>query len=129
MTDYLARLPLEGNILPFVRPSMGTTLRTIAQRAVARRLALGWTRQELADRTGIAIDTLKRFERTGHVSLERLLKVALVLDAMHQFEELFPEPVATSLAELEQLRANRARRRGRRRSPQPVVRPPETGAS
>ena len=42
-------------------------------------------REELAQRSGIAVDTLKRFEQTGQVSLERLLKVAVVLDAVHEF--------------------------------------------
>jgi len=102
-------------MLPFIVSSPGALLRQIAGRAVARRVALGWTREELAQRSGIAVDTLKRFEQTGQVSLERLLKVAVVLDAVHEFTALFPEPVAGSLAELEALTAARGRRRVRGR--------------
>ena len=99
--------------------TIGFLLKQVARRAVARRLAVGWTRDELAQRSGVAVDTLKRFEQTGQVSLERLLKIALALDALHEFGALFPEPPATSLAALEaQVAARgrqRARSRGRRR--------------
>ncbi len=100
-------------MLPFTGETPGALLLHVARRAVARRLALGWTRKELARRTGIAIDTLKRFEQTGQVSLERLLKVALALNALREFTALFPEPAPASLAELEALAAARARKRGR----------------
>jgi transcriptional regulator with XRE-family HTH domain len=69
----------------------------------------------LAARAGVAPDTLKRFEQTGQISLERLVKLAVALDAMAGFEGLFPEPVATSLNELEAITTARTRRRGRRR--------------
>ena len=36
-----------------------------AQRAKALRLAQNITQQELADKTGIAVGTVKRFEKTG----------------------------------------------------------------
>lgn len=102
-------------MLPLTIASPGVLLRQIARRAVSRRLALGWTRDELAQRSGIAPDTLKRFEQTGHVSLERLLKIAVALDAVGEFGALFPTPEATSLAELEALAAVRRRQRGRLR--------------
>ena len=100
-------------MLPLPLASPGQVQLKIARRAVARRLALGWTRAELAARSGVAVDTLKRFEQTGQVSLERLLRVALALGALSEFAALFPEPAATSLEELERLTARRVRKRGR----------------
>jgi len=88
----------------------------IAQRAVARRLARGWTRVELAARAGVAPDTLKRFEQTGQISLARLLAVARVLDADREFAALFPRMEAESVAELAQLRRRHSRKRGVRRA-------------
>lgn len=112
-------------MLPLNVTTPGALLRQIARQAVARRLALGWTREELARRTGIPLDTLKRFEQTGQVSLERLLRVALALDALREFGALFPVSEATSLAELEALAASRrrmrARVRGGRARPTPSV--------
>ena len=104
-----------GYMLPINITPPGVLLRQIARRAVARRLALGWTRDELAQRTGVAVDTLKRFEQTGRVSMERLLKVALVLDALPEFAALFPARAANSLAELAAQGVKRGRQRGRRR--------------
>jgi transcriptional regulator with XRE-family HTH domain len=95
---------------------------------VACRVARGWTREEFSDRCGVAVDTLKRFEQTGQVSLERLLKIALALGALHEFNALFPEPVATSLDQLEARFAarRRVRVRGRRISSSAVsVEPPD----
>lgn len=100
---------------PLTAHSPGKLLRSISHAVVRRRLAIGWTRAELAARSGVAPDTLKRFEQTGQVSLERLLKVALALGALHEFGALFPEPEPSSLAELEALEAGRSRRRVRRR--------------
>ncbi|MBA3403406.1 MAG: helix-turn-helix transcriptional regulator [Gemmatimonadaceae bacterium] len=100
---------------PLKATSLGKLLQQVRQRAVARRLALGWTRRELAARTGIAPDTLKRFEQTGQISFERLLKIALAVDAVQEFGALFPQPVATSISELEMLMLARHRRRARAR--------------
>lgn len=99
--------------------SPGTVQRQLARRVVTCRVALGWTREELAQRSGIAIDTLKRFEQTGQVSLERLLKIAVALDALREFSGLFPEPAAASLDELEAraIARRRIRVRGRRTTP------------
>jgi len=117
-----------GRMLPLTLTSPGALLRQIARRAVARRLALGWTRDELARRSSIAPDTLKRFEQTGHVSLERLLKIAVALDAVGEFGALFPPPEATSLAELDALAAVRRRQRGRLRGTRRGVRERPEGA-
>lgn len=105
-----------GNMRPLVFTSLGAVQRQIARRAVAGRLARGWTRGELAERSGIAVDTLKRFEQTGQISLVRLLKIAVALDSLQEFSGLFQEPAASSLDELEThvTARRRIRARGRR---------------
>lgn len=80
----------------------------------ARRLGLGWSRQMLATRAGASLWTLKHFERTGQISLETLIKVAVVLDEVRGLEGLFaarPERPA-SLSDLEKLHPP-VRKRGR----------------
>jgi transcriptional regulator with XRE-family HTH domain len=81
----------------------------IAERARALRIARGWTQQELADRSGVALDTLRRFERTGKVSVDRLVRIAVVLDAVAPLGELFAAPPAATLAELERAEQRRVR--------------------
>lgn len=45
----------------------------------ARRLEQGLTQAGLADRSGVALATLRRFEQTGAVSLESFLKLLMAL--------------------------------------------------
>jgi transcriptional regulator with XRE-family HTH domain len=82
----------------------------IAHRVRVRRLARGWTRRELAERTGIPTPTLRKFEADGQIQLARLLQIAAVLDASREFETLFAAPVPTSL---DQLAPRPERQRGR----------------
>ena len=85
----------------------------LARRVKARRLERGWTQQEIADRSGIALATYRRFERSGRISLERLLKLAVILDAQAGFDDLFAAPPARSLSDLED-EEHRTRKRGKR---------------
>jgi transcriptional regulator with XRE-family HTH domain len=78
------------------------------------RLNRGWTQQELAERAGIALATYRSFERSGRMSLERLLKIATVLDARAGFDQLFAPPPARSLVELAAATRGPERKRGRR---------------
>ena len=87
----------------------------LAGRVRRLRLDRGWTQQEMAERAGVAPDTYRRFERTGSISLERLLKLAVVLDACAGVDQLFVPPPAGSLDELERRDLHRSRTRGRRR--------------
>jgi transcriptional regulator with XRE-family HTH domain len=44
---------------------------------------------ELADKSGVSLGSLKRFEYTGQISLESLLKLAHLFDRLDDFEEVF----------------------------------------
>lgn len=98
-------------MLPIELQSPREVARTLAQRVRALRLEREWTQEELAERAGIALSTYRRFERTGRVSLERLLRIALVLGVLPQFDPVFRPPPAESLDELE---SRGARQRGKR---------------
>ena len=72
-----------------------------AQRAKALRLEQNITQQELADKVGIAIGTIKRFEKSGEIQFNYLLRVALVLGRLDEFSDIFsPADVPVSLYEL-----------------------------
>nr|WP_263429661.1 helix-turn-helix transcriptional regulator [Nannocystis pusilla] len=78
------------------------------------RLARDWKRDTLAERAGISASTVKRFEATGQIALDNLLKLALALGCLEQFESVFAPPPARTLAELEQRGQGPVRQRGRR---------------
>ena len=57
--------------------------------------------QELADKIGIAIGTVKRFEKSGEIQFNHLLRLALVLGHLEEFVNIFePADVPDSLYEL-----------------------------
>lgn len=85
----------------------------LASRVRTRRLARRWTQAELARRAGVALSTLKLFEHKGHISLERLLRVAAALDDLESFRKLFEPPRARSLDEIEARTSVEARKYGR----------------
>lgn len=54
----------------------------LAEQARARRLQMELTQEGLAERSGIALPTLRKFERTGALSLESFLKIHMVLGGL-----------------------------------------------
>ncbi|MFT5736049.1 MAG: transcriptional regulator with XRE-family HTH domain [Maribacter sp.] len=48
----------------------------------------GLTQNELAERSGVSLGSLKRFETNGKVSLESLLKLVFVLGRLPDFEKV-----------------------------------------
>lgn len=69
-------------------------IRQVGQRIRIHRKARGWTQAELADRSGISLSTLKLLEREGRGSLQRLAKVAVILNLDGELRELFASPPA-----------------------------------
>jgi transcriptional regulator with XRE-family HTH domain len=60
----------------------------LASRFKARRLSKNLTQEGLAKRSGVSWSSLKRFESTGLIALESLLKLALVLDCLVDFDKV-----------------------------------------
>lgn len=87
---------------------------TLANRVREQRLLRGWSREELSARAGVAVPTLRKFEDTGKISLERLLKLAAALEFLGDFDRLAIQPGPTrSLADFETIESARRRQRGR----------------
>ena len=87
--------------------------RLLGQRTREQRLLHDWSRDTLAARAGVTPASLKRFENTGHASLDLVLRVALALGRLGDFEGLLSRPEASTLAELQRQARNRPRKRGR----------------
>jgi transcriptional regulator with XRE-family HTH domain len=49
------------------------------------------SQSETALRSGVSLGSLKRFEQTGQISLESLLKLAHLFDRLEDFETVFEE--------------------------------------
>jgi transcriptional regulator with XRE-family HTH domain len=66
-------------------------LREISQRFKTRRKALKLTQKELSQKSGVSLGSIKRFEQSGQIAFESLLKLALVLECLEDFEEVCGE--------------------------------------
>ncbi|MEI8138777.1 MAG: helix-turn-helix transcriptional regulator [bacterium] len=74
----------------------------LGAKAKALRLSAGWKRVTFAERAGVSEASLKRFEQTGQASLELVLRVAMSLGRLSEFEGLLEPPPARSIDELDQ---------------------------
>ena len=85
----------------------------IASRAKSKRLELNLSQETLSEKSGVSLGVLKKFERTGKISLESLLKLALVLDALLEFGSLFSPKPLESYVTIDQILKKKTRKRGR----------------
>ncbi len=63
----------------------------IAQRHRALRKRQKTSQKEMAERSGVSLGSLKRFERSGKISLESLLKLAHLLGRLSDFDKVLEE--------------------------------------
>ncbi len=64
-------------------------LKETAQKHRVLRKQLKLSQAHLAEKSGVSLGSLKRFEQTGNISFESLLKLAHVLGRLHDFETIF----------------------------------------
>ena len=63
-------------------------MQTLVQRSRAHRARKKLSQQQLAEQSGVSLGSLKRFETSGQISLESLLKIALTLGCLSDFDQL-----------------------------------------
>ena len=90
------------------------TVEAIAAGARRTRLVQNLTQAGLEQRSGVSLGTIKLFERTGKISLESLVKIAIALDVSDGFASLFADTKDTSSSIDELLRAEAARKSRKR---------------
>jgi transcriptional regulator with XRE-family HTH domain len=61
-------------------------LKDLAEKHKVLRKQAGLTQNELAKRSGVSLGSIKRFELTGQISLESLLKSVQILNRISDFE-------------------------------------------
>jgi transcriptional regulator with XRE-family HTH domain len=86
----------------------------LGRRLEGLRLANNWRRATLAQRAGVSVSTIQRFEHGGKITLENLLRVADALGRAEELALLFQPAPARSLDELERRSSRPLPKRGRR---------------
>ena len=92
--DWMLRPPLDVQ-------------KDFARRARTLRIEQNLSQVSLAERIGVAVGTVKRFEKTGEIQFNHLLRMALVLGRLDEFDELFgisPKPQSLFRLKEEKLR-------------------------
>lgn len=89
----------------------------IAENVRARRLSMELTQEGLAERSGVALPTLRKFEQKGSISLESLLKLLMVLGGLEEtINVLKPsKPNFASIDEVLKGANSSSRKRGRKK--------------
>lgn len=83
----------------------------LAERLKAARLASGFKQTTLAERAGVSLGSLRRFEQSGQASLDLVLRLAFALGRLDDFSTLLDGSQPQSLAELVAL-YEKGRKRG-----------------
>ena len=74
--------------------------RMIAQRIRDIRRRRKISQQRLSEKSGVSLGSVKRFERTGEISLISLTKIAVALELSDELEQLFAEAPYLSIEEI-----------------------------
>ena len=79
-----------------------------------KRLYLNFTQEGLSKRSGVSLGSLKRFESSGSISFESLLKLALVLKCLDDFNNIAnaKEQQLNSIDEVLKAKKNNLKKRG-----------------
>mgnify|MGYP002522915169 CR=1 FL=1 len=93
---------LEGYLLN----SVDDISKKIAADFRHRRVEKGLTREQVAERAGVAVSNVARFEQKGLVSLKNLIGLAMALGYTSEIKGLFSNPKYSTMEELTQIRRN-----------------------
>jgi len=86
-------------------PTPAELSKALAQRHKLLRKKLRLSQREMAERSGVSLGSLKRFENTGKISLEALLKLAHLMGRLKDFDSIFQSD--NNLDEVEKLFTNK----------------------
>ena len=97
----------------FGQISSGELMQQLAERLKTRRLEKGLSRQALAELSGVPAPTIARFEQQHAISMRQYLDLAIALGYADQLQVLMQEAIYKTMEELETIKQNQNRKRGR----------------
>ena len=90
----------SGSIIQFNNVTVPDICKSIGGKVKDRRLDLNLTQSGLALRAGVNLETYRKFEQKGTISLQGLVKLAFALNMTDDFSNLFAQKQYQSLDEL-----------------------------
>ena len=94
--------------------SLSKAQKNIIQNIRERRLQMDLTQEGLAERSGVPLSTLRKFEQTGMISLESFLKILSIVGGLQEMiEGLKPNtPAFKSIDEVIKIDKKTVKKRG-----------------
>ena len=74
--------------------------KSLAERIKERRKKLKISQEVLAQKSGVSLGSIKRFETKYEISLQSFIKIAIALDLDSNFENLFTQKTYASIDEV-----------------------------
>lgn len=71
-----------------------------------RRIEKNLTREQVAEKSGVAVSNIVRFEQKGLISLKNLIGLAMALGYTAELKNIFAQPKYATMEELMQIRKN-----------------------
>ena len=83
----------------------------IAEDFRKRRIEKNLTREQVAEKSGIALANIVRFEQKGLISLKNLIGIAMAMEYTSEVKNIFSELKYSTMEELTQIRKNTGKKR------------------
>ena len=80
----------------------------------ARRIEKNLTREQVAEKSGVAVSNIIRFEQKGLISLKNLIGIAVALEYTSEIKAIFEQPKYSTMEELSQIRKNAGKKKAHR---------------
>lgn len=77
----------------------------------ARRIEKNLTREQVAERSGVAASNLARFEQKGLISLKNFISIAMAMEYTAEIKGIFEQPKYSTMEELTQIRKNTGKKK------------------
>lgn len=89
----------------FVMDNEEDIAREVADNFRRRRVEKNISRKRIAEKSGVPLSTVARFEQKGLISLESLIRLAMALGYASDVRHLFGEAKYNTMAELDQVKS------------------------
>ena len=83
--------------------------REIADDFRRRRIEKNLTREQVAEKAGVPVSNIVRFEQKGLISLKNLIGIAIAMGYASELKNVFSQPKYSTMEELTQIRKNSKR--------------------
>ena len=76
-----------------------------------RRIEKNLTRKQVAEKSGVPVSNIIRFEQKGLISLKNLIGIAMAMEYTSEIKSIFEQPKYSTMEELTQIRKNSGKKK------------------